>query len=179
VLKRRFICLLVISIIAVLLSIIPLRLSIARWQQPQPQGILVLGGFHPREQLAAQLASLDRNLIIWVSSGGDERKTSKIFQDAGISSNRYYLDRRAKDTVTNFTTLIEDFHRHKIKHLFLITSEVHMPRAKSIAFVVLGSQGIAFTPVEVLSDNKLESKQKIYRDIARSFLWVLTRNTGY
>jgi uncharacterized SAM-binding protein YcdF (DUF218 family) len=168
----------IIAFIASLLSIIPLKLSIARWQQPEPQAILTLGGFHPREQLAAELASVNPHLIVWVSSGSDDRITSKIFQDAGISSNRYYLDRRAKDTVTNFTTLVEDFHKNKIQHLFLITSDFHMARAKAIAFIVLGSEGIAFTPVELITDGKPESQLKIARDIARSFLWLLTRRSG-
>jgi uncharacterized SAM-binding protein YcdF (DUF218 family) len=178
VFKRRFTCLLIIAFIVSLLSIIPLRLSIARYQYPEPQAILTLGGLHPREQLAAQLASQYPHLIIWVSSGSDDQITRKIFQDAGISSNRYHLDRRATDTVTNFTTLVEDFKKQDIKHLFLITSDFHLPRAKAIATLVLGSQGITFTPVSVPSQQPPEPQIKIIRDVARALIWILTKRTG-
>jgi len=95
----RFIWLLIASFVLISLGIIPLRLAIAGWQQPKPQAILTLGGFHPREQLAAQLASQYPHLIIWVSSGSDDHITRKIFQDAGISSNRYYKEIKSNSSL--------------------------------------------------------------------------------
>ncbi|MBD2254502.1 YdcF family protein [Nostoc parmelioides] len=169
----------IMSFILVILLIIPVRLAIAYHQSPQPQAILTLGAWIDREEMAAQIASLYPSLKVWVSSGTPPQLVRPIFQAAGVSDSRLYLDYRAVDTVTNFTTLISDFKQHGIQHLFLITSDFHMPRAKAIATLILGSQGIAFTPISVSSDQfKQETIVPIIRDIARSLLWIFTSHTG-
>lgn len=170
---------LVISIlILILIGIIPVRLAIAYFQSPHPQAILTLGGSADREEFAAQLAQSDRNLEVWVSTGIPIHKSQQIFDRAGISPQRVHLDRRAVDTVTNFTTLVQDFKNRHIQHLYLITSDFHMPRARAIAFFVLGSQGIAFTPLSVPSQLPNESKFRILRDSSRALLWTITKRTG-
>ena len=161
-----------------LLSVIPVRLAIAYHQAPRPQAILVLGGEPAREQAAAQLARHYPTLEVWVSSGEQPAKSYAIFQAAGVSSQRVHLDHRASDTVTNFTTLIPTFQQQRIQHLYLVTSNFHMPRAKAIATLVLGSQGIAFTPVASPSNKPQESLLRILRDSGRSLLWIFTRRTG-
>ena len=173
--------LLVIVFIGSLVAIIAINIAIAHWQHPHPQAILALGGSPDREVLAAQLASQNPQLIVWVSSGEGDQTSSQIFHNAKISPDRYFLDHRATDTVTNFTTLVEDFKQHHIKHLYLITSDYHMPRAKAIATIILGSRGIAFTPISVVHPrqrDRQESTGKIFRDIARSILWIFSGYTG-
>ncbi len=155
-----------------------LRSAISRYQQPIPQAILTLGGGLDREEFTAQFAQSRPSLPIWVSTGSNPDVARKIFQDAGIADRQVYLDRRATDTVTNFTTLVADFKKRNFKHIYLITSDFHLPRAKAIAFVVLGSQGITFTSVSVPSGRSPEPKIKIVRDVARAFIWILTKRTG-
>jgi hypothetical protein len=82
------------------------------------------------------------------------------------------------DTVTNFTTLVADFKRRDIHHIYLITSEFHMPRAKAIAYFVLGSRGIAFTSVTVPSKKPPESWLHVLRDSSRAVVWIITGRTG-
>lgn len=177
--KRRFIFLFITGLIIFLVSIFPLRLAIARYQAPNPQAILTLGGGRDREIFTAQFAQIHPNLPIWVSAGSPTEIIRQTFRDAGIDETRLYLDRRAVDTVTNFTTLVEDFNREEIQHLYLITSDYHMPRATAIATVVLGSQGIAFTPITVPSKKgAAESKLRILRDTSRAVMWVITGRTG-
>ncbi|MFB2773240.1 YdcF family protein [Pelatocladus sp. BLCC-F211] len=164
-----------------LFSIIPIRLAIASYQAPQPQAILMLGGtsLGERETFTAEFAQWYPSLEIWVSSPNiNPNKAHQIFRDANIPDQRVYLDYRATDTVTNFTTLISDFQKHRIQHLFLITSDYHMPRAKAIATIILGSQGIAFTPLSVPSNQQKEPIFPILRDIGRSFFWMITGYTG-
>jgi len=161
-----------------LLSVIPVRLAIAYHQAPRPQAILVLGGEPAREQAAAQLARYYPNLEVWVSSGEQPAKSDAIFQAAGVARQRVHLDDRASDTVTNFTTLIPTFQRQGIRHLYVVTSDFHMFRAKAIATFVLGSQGIAFTPVASASNKPPESLQRVLRDSGRSLLWIFTGRTG-
>lgn len=159
---------------------IPVRIAIASYQAPQPQAILMLGGttLGEREKFTAEIAYWYPSLEIWVSSGMSPNKAQKIFQAAGIPSTRLHLDYRASDTITNFTTLVPDFKQHRIQHLFLITSDYHMPRAKAIATIILGSQGITFTPLSVPSNQPKESNLRILRDICRSLLWIVTGRTG-
>ena len=176
--KYWFICLVLIGLIGTFCLSIPLKLAIASLQNPQPQGILILGGSHNREIFTAQFAHLYPDIPIWLSSGSNDVISRQIFRDAGINLNRVYLDRRATDTVTNFTTLVNDFQQQKIKHLYLITSDYHISRASAIATVVLGSRGIAFSPISVLETRAPESSLKVIRDTTRAIIWVLTGYTG-
>ena len=176
--KHRYIIAIVASILVSIVAIIPFKLAIARHQAPVPQAILTLGGGHEREVFTAEFARGYPNLPIWVSTGSKEVRAREIFQQAGIDNRRIYLDRRATDTVTNFTTLVDDFQQQNIQHIYLITSDFHLPRAKAIAFMVLGSKGITYTPISFITNRLPESKLKLIRDVARSYLWILTKHTG-
>ncbi|WP_411675307.1 YdcF family protein [Dulcicalothrix desertica] len=157
---------------------IPIQLAIASWQAPQPQAIFTLGGGIDREEFTAQFASAFPSLDIWVSSGVPSNLARPVYQNAGITDDRLHLDYRAIDTVTNFTTFVPEFQKRKIKHIYLITSDFHMARAKAIAILILGSQGITFTPIVVPTNEPKESMLRILRDSGRSILWIVTRCTG-
>ncbi|MBD2201164.1 YdcF family protein [Calothrix sp. FACHB-1219] len=164
--------------IVVLLSVIPLRIAIASYQAPYPQAILTLGGGLDREKFTAQFARIHPTLDIWVSSGLPPKLARKIFRNADIPNSRLHLDYRAVDTVTNFTSLVFEFKQRHIQHLYLITSDFHMPRAASIAILVLGSQGITFTSISIPSKQPSESIPHILRDMGRSLLWIVSGRTG-
>jgi uncharacterized SAM-binding protein YcdF (DUF218 family) len=144
----------------------------------QPEAIFVLGGHEEREHFAAQLASRHRDLPIWVSSGSPQSYAKKIFREAGISSARLYLDYQARDTVTNFTTLVDTFKKQGIDSVYLVTSANHMNRARFIGEIVFGTQGIILKPIAVECDRPPEPFKKILRDVARSLLWLGTGKTG-
>ncbi|BAZ68260.1 MAG: YdcF family protein [Pelatocladus maniniholoensis HA4357-MV3] len=178
---KRYLILALVGFILTLISIIPVRLVIAKIQAPQPQAILMLGGtsLGEREKFTAEFAHWYPSLKIWVSSPNiNPNKVHQIFQEASIPDSHLYLDYRASDTVTNFTTLISDFQQYRIQHVFLVTSDYHMPRARAIATIILGSQGIAFTPLSVPSNQQKEPIFPILRDIGRSFFWMITGYTG-
>lgn len=178
--QRSHIFFLASTIVVVLLcSIIPVRIAIALYQAPLPQAILTLGGGSAREEATAKLAKWYPSLEIWVSSGVSPEEAGKIFQSAGISSKRVHLDYRARDTVTNFTTLVADIKKRNFQHLYLITSDFHMPRAQAIAILVLGSRGIAFTPVTIPSNHPPESRSHVLRDVGRALFWIVTGDAGY
>ncbi|GAX34330.1 YdcF family protein [Nodularia sp. NIES-3585] len=164
--------------ILALFSLIPIRLAIASYQSPHPQAILTLGGGPDREEFTAQFAQKYPQLDIWVSSGSPPEKALDIFQNAAIANDRFHLDYRAVDTVTNFTTLVDDFKHKDIQHIYLITSAYHLPRAKAIATIVLGSQGITFTPISIPSSKPRESILRIVRDSGRSLFWIVSGRTG-
>lgn len=176
--KYRFLFLTITAIPFWVYSIVLLRLSVAYYQAPRPQAILMLGGDPTRPQFTAQFAKKDSSLDIWVSSGLPPEKVCPIFEEVNISKNRIHLNYEAVDTVTNFTTLIDDFKRHNIRHLYLITSDYHMPRAKAIATIVLGSQGIAFTPVAIPNERPTEAWLFALLDSGRALFWLFTGYTG-
>jgi uncharacterized SAM-binding protein YcdF (DUF218 family) len=176
--KTSFLFLASFCFILSIASILSLKLAIARYLSPQPQAILTLGGGQEREEFAAKFAKTHPNLKIWLSSGSPDRQARIIFHRAGISDKRVNIDRRATDTVTNFTSLVKDFQQKNIHHIYLITSDYHMNRARAIAFFVLGSHDIAFTSVLVPSTQSPESWVVVIRDSFRALFWLVTGHTG-
>jgi uncharacterized SAM-binding protein YcdF (DUF218 family) len=147
----------------------------------QPQAILVLGGstrLLEREKFTAKLAHQHPHIPIWISGGSPPQHTKKIFANAGVDLRRLNLDYEAVDTVTNFTTLVDELQSRGIKSVYLITSDFHMLRACVIGEIVLGSRGINFKPVSVPSKNSPEPIEKSIRDGARAVIWVATGYTG-
>lgn len=144
----------------------------------QPQAILVLGGATEREDFAALFAQEHPDLPIWVSSGSNLEYTEWVFAEAGIDPARLHLDYQAVDTVTNFTTLVNEFEAQGINNLYLVTSDYHMRRAKVIGGVVFWSRGIDFRPIAVPSEREPESIDKVVRDGVRSVVWLATGHTG-
>jgi uncharacterized SAM-binding protein YcdF (DUF218 family) len=165
-------------ILIILISIIPLRLAITSHITPRPQVIFTLGGGSVREEFTAEIAKYYPDLDVWISSGVEKQESQRTFQQAGIAENRIHRDYSATDTVTNFTSLIDKFQQRNIHHVFLVTSDFHMPRAKAIATLVLGSRGITFTPLPVPSNKPKESTTRIIRDSVRSILWIFSGRTA-
>lgn len=144
----------------------------------KPQIVLVLGGAPEREVFAADFAKKHPDLPVWISSGSNPEYAEWVFSEAGIESKRVHLDYAAIDTVTNFTTLVDQFKAQGIKSIYLITSDYHMHRARVIGEIVLGSRDITFKTVAVPSNRPPEPIEKVLRDAARSVLWVTTGQTG-
>ena len=143
-----------------------------------PQALFVLGGAAEREIFAAQFAREHPQLPIWISSGSNPEYAEWVFSQAGIALNRLHLDYQAVDTVTNFTTLVDELHTQGIHSVYLITSDDHMRRARIIGEIVLGSRGISFKAIPVPSGRGPEPIEKVVRDGARALLWLTTGHTG-
>ena len=156
------------------LGVIPIQSAIALSQSPQPQAIFVPGSGKQREKGAAQLALAHPDIPIWVSSGSDPEWTYAYFQKIGISPDRFHLDYCAIDTVTNFTCLVDELKQQKIRHVYLATSDFHLPRARVIGFLIFGSRNIAITPWSITSQAPPEPIAPLLRDSIRSMIWIVT-----
>jgi uncharacterized SAM-binding protein YcdF (DUF218 family) len=143
-----------------------------------PQALLVLGGEPQRERFAAAFAQQHPSLPIWVSSGSNREYAEWVFAQAGIDLHRVHLDYRAVDTVTNFTTILRHLQRKRIRSVYLITSDDHMQRARTVGEIILGSRGIVIHPVAFRSGRLPEPVKKSIRDGVRAVLWILTGRTG-
>ncbi|NJL84604.1 MAG: YdcF family protein [Chloroflexaceae bacterium] len=144
----------------------------------QPDAIFVLGGHEERERFAAQLAQKHPDLPIWVSSGSPQGYVERIFERNHIPRDRLHLDYRAVDTVTNFTTVVEELKARGIESVYLVTSQNHLRRARIIGEVVFGSRGITIKPLAVPSHSPPEPLRKCLRDGARAIYWLATGQTG-
>ncbi|MEH2292412.1 YdcF family protein [Nostoc sp.] len=147
----------------------------------QPEAVVVLGGSTrrlEREKFTAEFVTQHPNIPIWISGGSPPRSTQRVFIKAGVDPKRLHLDYEAVDTVTNFTTLVDDLQARGIKSVYLITSDFHMRRACVIGEIILGSRGIYLKPVPVPSGKPPESIEKSIRDGARAILWLATGYTG-
>jgi uncharacterized SAM-binding protein YcdF (DUF218 family) len=143
---------LVLIIAFFLISFIPVRIAVAFHQAPIPQAIFVLGGAALRMEFAGEFWQRHTDLDIWVSDyAWNFDIDRRIFHQLGVPNQQLRLDGRATDTVTNFTSLVEDFVAQNLQHIYLITSDYHMRRARAIAAIILGSRGVVVTPVAVLS----------------------------
>jgi uncharacterized SAM-binding protein YcdF (DUF218 family) len=143
----------------------------------EPEAVIVLGGHEERERFAAELAKKS-DLPIWVSSGSPQKYVEKIFANAGIDRDRLHLSYQAVDTVTNFTTLVDELKAQGINSVYLVTSDYHMRRAIVVGEIVFGSRGIVIKTVSVPSEKAPEPLQKSLRDGARAIFWLTTGDTG-
>ena len=146
-----------------------------------PTVALVLGGAPEREKFAAKFAIKHPDVEIWISSGSNPEYAQWVFEEAHVPDQQWHLDYQAVDTVTNFTTLVDQLEAKEIDQVYLITSDYHMPRASVVAQIVLGSRGIAFKPVAIptqTAPEKPETRAREVRDGVRSLFWVVTGKTG-
>jgi uncharacterized SAM-binding protein YcdF (DUF218 family) len=149
-----------------------------RAQLLQPEALLVLGGSERREVFAAEFARSHPDVEVWISGGSNPEYSEWVFAEAGVELDRLHLDYQAVDTVTNFTTLVDEFKAQGIDSIYLVTSDDHMRRACVIGEIVLGSRGISFKPLSVPSGRSPEPAVKAFRDGARAVFWVMTGYTG-
>ncbi|MFN5193500.1 MAG: YdcF family protein [Cyanobacteriota bacterium] len=147
------------------------------WPSPPPaQMILVLGGEKAREQVAARIARED-GLPVVVSGGTNPEYAHWLFeQHEGLPASQVRLDYRARDTLSNFTSLVDDLRRARIRHALLVTSTDHMDRAMLVGRIVAGSRGIHLTPVAVPCGELCvtESRRKIWGDGVRAAYWLVS-----
>ena len=152
-------------------------LSRGLWQPslPPPQLILVLGGDLDRERVAGSLARRD-GLPVLVSGGSNPEYATWQFGQQGLDAARVHLDYRATDTLTNFTSVVDELRRARVRHVLLVTSSDHMNRALLVGRMVAGSRGITLTPVAVPCGTRClpEGRRKVWGDGLRAALWVLT-----
>lgn len=150
----------------------------ARLHFEQPDAILVLGGSEEREIFSAKFAKQHPNLPVWISSGAPRDYAERVFSKTGVDLHRLNLNYQAVDTVTNFTSLVDQLRQKNVRSVYLITSDYHMRRAQVIGEIVFGSRGINIQPVPIPSNHSDEPLSKALRDGGRAVLWVATGQTG-
>ncbi|MGC6482078.1 MAG: YdcF family protein [Synechococcus sp.] len=140
-----------------------------------PERILVLGGDVDRERAGMQLAR-QLKLPLVVSGGSNPEYAHWLMEAERLPQSQVAFDYRANDTLGNFTSLVDDFRQEGVQHLYLVTSEDHLPRALMVGTLVAGSRGIKLTALPVSCGGRCveESAAKRWADGFRALVWVVT-----
>lgn len=143
--------------------------------------ILELGGNAARLYKVLELASEYPEAKIIISSEGSPDHVVGLLRGAGINDERFLLDFKAWDTVTNFTEtvkLIKSFHP---KNLYVVTDQFHMKRSMAIATAVYFLSGMRIIPNPYMGSepHDPENPKYVRDDRFRAWLWRLTGYLKY
>lgn len=135
----------------------------------------VLGGSIQREIYVARLAKQYPQIPILISHGSPDPCILLIFQRQAAQIQKVWLENCADSTFDNLyygIPILRSWKAHKVK---LITSPTHLPRAKWLAQILLGVNGM-WVEVEIVQEQGIpgnrESWVKTGLDVTRSLLWA-------
>ena len=173
-----------LPLIGALVRICRLCATLMRRTVPRPKVLLILGGSRSRElRCARMIRDVPPNEApgyIILSSGATPAKD--IAAAASLPLVRVAVDRRAVDTLTNFTSLVSDLRYLDCRSVVVATSRGHMRRAFPVGIVVLGAYGMSVGSFVCRDpgDEALycESRFRALRDVVRAFLWLFTTWDG-
>lgn len=137
--------------------------------------ILVLGGSITREIYVAELAKQDPQIPILISGGSKDPCIWLIFRRANSPLQNVWLEKCAKTTFDNFFFSLPILSKWQVQKVKLITSPTHLPRAKWMAQIILGANGIWVEP-DIVKERGIpgnrESIVKTISGLTRSIVWA-------
>ncbi|MEM8639231.1 MAG: YdcF family protein [Cyanobacteria bacterium P01_G01_bin.54] len=171
----------VLQLLLGLLVIVTIALTsqLYRHAQAPTDAILVLGGSIRREIHAAHLAKQFPEIPILISGGSPTPCISLLFEREQASLAQVYGDRCAQNTWGNFYHSTPILRSWQARHVRLVTSKSHLPRALWMARLHLGIHGIWVEPdlvIETGQPGNREHPLKTALDLLRtagSAIWSL------
>ena len=137
---------------------------------------LVLGGSIRREIYVTQLARDYPNIPILISQGSPDPCIWLLFQRERARLQQVWLEKCANSTFGNFffgLPILKHWRVHKVQ---IVTSPTHLPRAKWLAQIILGANGIWVEP-KIIKEEGIpgnhESTIKTILDVTRSLFWAV------
>ncbi|MDY6939972.1 MAG: YdcF family protein, partial [Cyanobacteriota bacterium] len=136
---------------------------------------LVLGGSIQREIHVARLATQYPDIPILISKGSDDPCILLIFDRERAEIDNVWLENCANSTFGNFYFTQPILQQWGVRRLKLITSPTHLPRAKWLAQIILGSHGI-WVETDLVDETGVpgnrESLPKTLVDTLRGLVWA-------
>jgi len=136
---------------------------------------LVLGGSIQREIYIAQVAKQYPEIPILISSGSAEPCIVGVFQQANAPLDRVFSEYCSKSTFGNFFFSLPILEKWGVKHIKLVTSPTHLPRAKWLGQIILGSHGI-WVETDIIKEKGIPGNSESYiktgLDVIRSLMWA-------
>lgn len=140
------------------------------------EAILVLGGSIRREIYVAELAKQLPQVPVLISQGSPHPCIWLIFQRSHAPMQQVWLENCARSTFGNFYfsgPILRQWRVHKVR---VVTSGTQLTRARVLAQILLGAQGIwveiANVEEQGIPGNQ-ESALKTSLDITRSLGWAV------
>jgi uncharacterized SAM-binding protein YcdF (DUF218 family) len=135
----------------------------------------VLGGSIQREVYVSKIASNYPQIPILISQGSPDGCIVNIFQREAIAMDNIWLEKCANSTFGNFYYAIPIFRRWGVRKVKLITSPTHLPRARWMAQILLGSHGI-WVESDIVKEQGIPGNREYWLktgiDVTRSLLWA-------
>jgi uncharacterized SAM-binding protein YcdF (DUF218 family) len=135
----------------------------------------VLGGSIQREIYVADLARKNPEIPTLISQGSQDPCILLIFQKKGVNLKNIWLEKCADSTFGNFFYSLPILNKWKVRKVRLITSSSHLPRAKWMAQIILGANGI-WVELDIAKEKGVpgnrESWIKTGMDLTRSIFWA-------
>ncbi|BAY12915.1 YdcF family protein [Calothrix sp. NIES-2098] len=135
----------------------------------------VLGGSIQREIYVAKEAKNYPNIPILISHGSPDPCIWLIFQRENTGLQNIWLENCANSTWGNFYYSIPILRRWKVHKVKLITSPTHLPRAKWMAQILLGANGIWVEP-DIVQEQGVPGNHEFWLktglDVSRSLIWA-------
>jgi len=143
--------------------------------------ILELGGNPSRMYRVIELAQQYPSAQIVISSEGSPDLVVGLLRGAGISNDRFVLDFKAWDTVTNFTHTLQLVQSYAPQVVYIVTDQFHMKRAMAIAKAVYFLRAIRLVaqPYMGSEPHPPEPSELIRYDQIRSWIWRLSGYLQY
>ncbi|MEB3281538.1 MAG: YdcF family protein [Lyngbya sp.] len=164
-----------ILLIVTSLRLIPQLIALPSAAQKPVDTFFVLGGSIKREIFVSELAVQFPNTRILISTGSDDPCTLRLFQRNNAPIEQVWLEKCANSTFSNFVFSQPLLSRWNARHIQLITSKSHLPRALWMAQIILGSHGIWVEPKlvpETGVPGNRESVIKTTLDVTRALIWA-------
>ena len=166
-----------LSIVGVILSISLLMntLRLLRVESAPVDAFFVLGGSIRREVYVAELAKQYPETRILISQGSKDPCILLIFQKYEAPIRQVWLEKCADSTFGNFFFNIPILKQWGVRKVKLITSPTHLPRAKWMAQILLGANGI-WVDVDAVKERGIPGNQESWvktgLDLTRSAIWA-------
>lgn len=136
---------------------------------------LVLGGSIRREIYVSQLATEYPQIPIIISKGSDDPCIVKLFERNKAPSQGVWLEKCANSTFGNYMFSQPLLTQWGARHVKILTSDTHLPRAQWMAKIMLGAHGI-WPEMELVEESGIpgntESLIKTILDLSRAILWA-------
>jgi len=138
--------------------------------------LFVLGGSIRREIYVAEQAKQNPQIPILISRGSPDPCIWLIFEREAADLENVWLEKCANSTFENLYYGIPILRRWGVHKIKLISSPSHFPRAKWMAQILLGAQGIWVEPEAVYEKGRPANREYWWKtgfDITRSLLWAI------